>query len=257
MNAINAMNHLASTGSLPVSKKDAEADLKRQKKSIEKKLDAISNDQKLTDEERTQEETKLSEKLRSIEDEIRSASVTKNQEGENATRNKRARSAASDMKLSIDEEQKKSEDKNREDEDKAMAAKKEAEDADLEAGVIVSLSANKTMLENMEKVRTKMNGELLTAESDEERAAIQKKLSRIESKMTSQVKEAKRNLDRYQASKRDAQRRAEQSAKDREKTDLSFLSEKENLSTNSKSDSSLGIRYSALGPKDRMQVVLN
>jgi hypothetical protein len=109
----------------------------------------------------------------------------------------------------------------------------------------------------MEKVRTKMNGELLTAESDEEKAAIQKKLSRIESKMTSQVKEAKRNLDRYQASKRDAQRRAEQSAKDREKTDLSFLSEKENLSTNSKSDSSLGIRYSALGPKDRMQVVLN
>ncbi len=161
------------------------------------------------------------------------------------------------MKLSIDEEQKKSEDKNREDEDKAMAAKREAEDADLEAGVIVSLSANKTMLENMEKVRTKMNGELLTAESDEERAAIQKKLSRIESKMTSQVKEAKRNLDRYQASKRDAQRRAEQSAKDREKTDLSFLSEKENLSTNSKSDSSLGIRYSAQGPKDPMQVVLN
>ena len=225
MNAISTMNHLATTGSLPVSKKDTEADLKRQKSSIEKKLSAVSKDSKLSDEERDQEEMKLSEKLRSIEEEIRSASVSKNQEGENSSRNKRAVSAASDMKLSIDEDRKKSEDKSREDEEKALAAEREAQEADLESGVIVSLSANKTMLENMEKVRTKMNGELLTADSDEEKEAIQKKLSRIESKMTSQVKEAKRNLDRYQAGKRDAQKRAEQTGKDKERVDLSFLSE--------------------------------
>ncbi len=254
MSISNITGNMAASGTLPVSKKDNESDLKRQKSSIEKKLSAVSSDTRLTEEEKKQESARLNEKLRGIEDEMRNASITKNQDGQNASVNEKAKSAASDMKLSRDDESKEKSDKKKKDE---AAALKEKSLSDMESGIIVSLSSNKTMLENMQQVRTKINGEMLTAESDEEKEAIQKKMNRIESKMSSQIKEAKRNLDRYQKGKRQEEERKVREREKDDRVDLTFLSEKENLSTVNKSDSSLGMRYNGIGAKDPVQVVLN
>lgn len=230
MNTITTTNITMSTGSFSPKKSEKSSDIKREKSAIEGKIRSLSSKKGLSEDEKKVEKGRLEEKLRSLDNELTSSKAMdahdKANEGPGVTK--------SPQDINKEEQEKRQE--RREEE----AKQREEKFGEAEQGVIVSLSNAKDRLADMEQLRTKMKDELRTAETEEEKKEITKKLARVEAQIDTTRAKAEEDIDDYnkQLSGKPGKKKADDGS-----GEFSFLNEKENISLDNKSDSSIGTRY--------------
>lgn len=153
------------TGIGPSQQDSFEINIRKQITQLEEKMKDISEDEEKTAEQKTKERQAAQEQLQNLNNELRQHRLQKQQE-EAAKKQAAAKQAMEDA------------------EPAPAPAGTAAEPApvvfgDKETGVMISLSATKEQLAGMVRIRTRLEGKQRTAESEEERAALQKKINNL------------------------------------------------------------------------------
>ncbi|MCR5451178.1 MAG: hypothetical protein K6F00_00955 [Lachnospiraceae bacterium] len=229
MNAITSSNVITASGSLSFKTNSSTSDLKRKKSNIENEIRSLSSKKELSSDEKSKEKTRLEEKLRNVKDDLTESKADdihkQSNEGPDVTK------TPSD----INKEQQEKDKERKEEEARAEEAKYN----EVENGVIVSLSNAKDRLSDMEQLRTKMRDDLRTAETEEEKKELTKKLARVEAQIDNTLVKAREDINDYNSGRFGTNNKKE----DDGSGEFSFLNEKENISINGDSESSIGTRY--------------
>ena len=98
-------------------------------------------------------------------------------------------------------------------------------------GVLISLSTTKEQIAGMKKVRTDLEGKLRTAESDEARESLQKKIDNLTEDIYEKVKETQDTISDYQKAEQDKTDKAQDKEEDEKEDETNVVSEEENGSS--------------------------
>lgn len=169
-----------------------ESSLRKQITDLQEKVKTISNNQEMSEEQKTKEKQAAQEQLQNLNSELRRYQQQKKQE--------EAAQKQEDTKQAIKEVSEKSEvDKTVQTEDgektektsgvsgsNASKIEKDEEETPTllgskEAGVLVTLSSNKEQIADMGRIRTALEGRQRTAPTEEEKASLQEKIARVSS----------------------------------------------------------------------------
>lgn len=148
-----------------------ENDIRKRITNLQDKMQTISNDESMSAEQKRKERQAAQEQIQNLNSELRQYQLQKRQE----------------------EEAKKQEEARRQEEAKRQEETKQAFETELtagdgsiqtglgdrETGVMITLSSTKKQMEGMVRVRTHLEGRLRTAETEEEKAALQKKINHV------------------------------------------------------------------------------
>ncbi len=135
--------------------------IRKQIAALQEKMESISNDEDKSDEQKTKEKQAAQEQIQNLNNALRQHQIQKRQE--EAAKKQEA------IKQTF---------KNIENE----AADPGLDDSgfsDIETGVMITLSGTKEHMEGMVRLRTQLEGRQRTAETEEEKAAYQKKIDRL------------------------------------------------------------------------------
>ena len=138
-----------------------ENNIRKQIAALQEKMESISNDEDKSDEQKTKEKQAAQEQIQNLNNALRQHQIQKRQE--EAAKKQEA------IKQTF---------KNIENE----AADPGLDDSgfsDIETGVMITLSGTKEHMEGMVRLRTQLEGRQRTAETEEEKAAYQKKIDRL------------------------------------------------------------------------------
>ena len=97
-------------------------------------------------------------------------------------------------------------------------------------GVLISLSTTKEQIAGMKKVRTDLEGKLRTAESDEARESLQKKIDNLTEDIYEKVKETQDTISDYQKDEQDKTDTTQDKEEDEKEDETNVVSEEENSS---------------------------
>lgn len=95
-------------------------------------------------------------------------------------------------------------------------------------GVLISLSTTKEQIANMNKIRTDLEGKLRTAETDEARESLQKKIDSLTEDIYKKVKETQDTISDYQKTEQDKADKTQNKKEDEKADETSAVSEEEN-----------------------------
>ena len=152
------------TSSKKASLDNYENELRKQITDLQDKKKSISNDKDKTSEEKKKEKQAVQEEIQTLNSELRQYQIQKRQE-EAARRQEEIKEAAREAEKKDTDAEKIS------DETKVFG--------DEASGVLISLSATKKQLMNMQRIRTQLQGRQLTAATDDEKSRLQKKINNV------------------------------------------------------------------------------
>lgn len=147
-----------------------EKNIQSQIVNLQGKMKSINNDQKMSDEQKSNEKKKIQEQIQDLNSKLRQYQVQKKQ-----------KEAA---------EQTKEDDSENENQITGVS--------ESDSGVIISLSSTKEQLAGMKKIRTNLQGKLRTAKTEEEKAALQEKINKLNEDIGIKVGENRETIKEYQ-----------------------------------------------------------
>ncbi len=162
------------------SRDSFENDIKKQITALEEKMEAISNDDEKPAEEKKKEKQAAQEQLQNLNQELREYQIRKQQE-EAAKKREEIKEALSDANESKEAE---------ESEELPLYKGLRGE----EAGIMITLSTTKEQLAGMVRIRTALEGKQRTADTEEEKAELQKKINRVSHGIGQKVTSAKETV---------------------------------------------------------------
>ena len=98
-------------------------------------------------------------------------------------------------------------------------------------GVLISLSTTKEQIAGMKKVRTDLEGKVRTAESDEARESLQKKIDNLTEDIYEKVKETQDTISDYQKAEQDKTDTTQDKEEDEKEDETNVVLEEENGSS--------------------------
>ena len=101
--------------------------------------------------------------------------------------------------------------------DDMIGGKQETGTAD--TGVIISLSTAKEQIAGMKKVRTDLEGKLRTAETDEARESLQKKIDGLTDDIYEKIKETQDTISDYQEAEQDKTDKTQDEKEDKKRNE--------------------------------------
>lgn len=190
---VSSQNNVSSKQAAPDSH---ESSLRKKISNLQEELRTISNDQEMTEEQKTRKEHAAKEKMQGLNSELRQYQIQKRQE-EAAKKQESVKQAL--KKASPKPEDDKSV-QTKENEETAKTGNNKTEKADSntsntendkkqapallgsqEAGVLVTLSSTKEQIADMRRIRTALEGRQRTAPTEEEQASLQEKIAKVSS----------------------------------------------------------------------------
>lgn len=162
-----------------------EKSLLRKISDAQKNLKAVEENQKLSAEEKDKEKKELQNQIQMLNSELQQYRVRKDQE-----------KAETGEKQDVGEEE--------ETLSGDAAAKPSAGERDM--GVFVSLEATRDRMSTIQKIRTDLEGRQRTAETEEEKEDLQKKINNLSGRMSLEIRELGETIDGHNAGKADSDR---------------------------------------------------
>lgn len=177
---IASQNHL----NIKQSQQDSyEINIKKQISQLQEKMKDISEDEEKTAEQKTKEKQAAQEQLQNLNNELKQHQLQKRQE-EEAKKQEAIKQAMEEAN--------------------AAPSQGDAENGpppavlgSKESGVMISLSATNDQIAGMVRIRTQLEGRQLTAETEEERAALQKKINNISKGIGQKLTHTKDTISDY------------------------------------------------------------
>lgn len=140
-----------------------EMDLRKQISNLEEEKKSISNDKNKTNEEKKREKQAVQEEIQTLNSELRQYQIQKRQE-EAAKKQEALKEAAKDA----------SDKESKQDQDSEISTF-----GNEDSGVLISLSATKKQIANMQRIRTDLERKQRTAVTDEDKSDLQKKAANV------------------------------------------------------------------------------
>lgn len=166
-----------------------ENELRKQITDLQDKKKNISNDKDKTSEEKKKEKQAVQEEIQTLNSELRQYQIQKRQE----------EAARRQEELKEKEAARNAEEKNTDAEETSDETKVFGNEA---SGVLISLSATKKQLMNMQRIRTQLQGRQLTAATDDEKSSLQKKINNVARGIGRKVTITEENVLKFRDSKK-------------------------------------------------------
>lgn len=176
-----------------------EKNIQKQIANLQEKMKNITNDREKSGEQKMDEKKAIQEEIQSLNSELKQHQIQKRQE-EAARRQEAARYTVDNH--NIDNHNivnSSSQDVNAKQEEEQKAGLSETE-----TGVILSISHTKEQISYMRKVRTGLEGKMRTAETDEEKADLQRRIDNVSRSMN---EKARKIADKIEETQKDEQER--------------------------------------------------
>lgn len=169
-----------------------ENELRKQITDLQEKKKSISNDKDKTSEEKKKEKQAVQEEIQTLNSELRQYQVQKRQE-EAAQKREELKEAAREA------DEKDADEKNVDMEQTFDAAKVFGNES---SGVLISLSATKKQIQNMQRVRTHLSGRQRTASTDDEKASLQRKANNVAKNIGRKITITEDTVSKFRDSKK-------------------------------------------------------
>lgn len=178
---INSSQGMKSPIKEKLSSRDSyENNIKKQITALEEEMEAITNDDEKPAEEKKKEKQAAQEQLQNLNQELREYQIRKRQEEAEKKREavKEALAAANEAEQTQDSDE--------------LPLYKGLRGE--EAGIMITLSTTKEQLAGMVRVRKGLEGKQRTADTEEEKADLQKKIDRVSRGIGQKVTSAKQTV---------------------------------------------------------------
>lgn len=189
--------------------------------SLEEKMNSVTSDHKLSNQEKVNEKKKLQEQIQSLDSQLKRYQVQKHQK-ETAVE----RETAGDVGTSAVQENRTKAVAANETAQQTLSAKKEGQNqndgqnqkdgesgekglSDVEAGVIISISNTKDQINYMHKVKTSLEGRMLTAQTEEEKRALQERINNVSLTMGQKIRKIAEAVEKNQLSEEERKEKIE------------------------------------------------
>lgn len=161
-----------------------EKNLQKQIANLQEKVKNITYDKEMSAEEKSDEKKKLQEKMQSLNSELKQYQVQKQQE-EDAKRQEESMKTAENASPTPGSVSSNGDDgKPKTDE----TDKKDSDNDNARSGVILSISNTKDQIAGMRKIRKDLEGRMRTAETDEEKSDLQKRINSVSKNMGEKIR---------------------------------------------------------------------
>lgn len=171
----------SSQGNMPAqtTQDSYETDIRKQISELQEKMKNISNDKDMSSEQKVKERQAVQEEIQSLNSELRQYQIQKRQE-EAEKRQEELKQAAENADM------------------KAENPQNQTGFGDKETGVIISISTSKDQMADMQRIRTGLEGRQRTAETDEEKERLQKKINNVSRGIGEKIKITEDTISEFQ-----------------------------------------------------------
>lgn len=163
-----------------------EINIQKQIVTLQEKMRGIAYDNKMSVEEKNDEKKALQEKIQNLNSELKQYQLQKRQEeAEKRQQEAKKQKEAEERKMteSTADTDSSAAGSSVQDTEESESAAEKQETGSPEADAMISMSGAKEHLSNMQQIRTKLESQLRTAPTEEEKAKLQKKIDAISKKM--------------------------------------------------------------------------
>lgn len=192
-----------------------EKNIEKEITNLEEEMNSITSDSKLSNREKVSEKKKLQEKIQSLDSQLKRYQVQKHQEetvkksepaedGSAAAMQESRTGAGAANAVTQQTLSGKNAGQNQnagEDEETGLS--------DVEAGVIISISNTKDQINYMHKVKTNLEGRMLTAQTEDEKRALQERINNVSLTMGQKIKKIAEALEKNQVSEEERKEKIE------------------------------------------------
>lgn len=192
-----------------------EKNIEKEITNLEEQMNSITSDSRLSDSEKVSEKKKLQEKIQNLDSQLKRYQVQKHQE-EKATKKEAAESdnaakrperqsgaqTAQESRTGAETEiaaQQTVSGRNAA-QDQTVSEDEQAGLSDVETGVIISISNTRDQINYMHKIKTNLEGRMLTAQTEEEKRALQERINNVSLTMGQKIKKIAEAVEKNQIS---------------------------------------------------------
>lgn len=169
--SISSVNQMSGVKPMNQQSQDSyEKNIQKQITNLQEKVKNLAYDRELSEEQKQNEKKELQEQIQSLNSELKQHQIQKKQE----------EAAERQEPIGIKEKAETSGDRPEEESE-------EIGFGDAETGVIISISHNREQLDHMRKVRVRLEGQLRTADTEEEKRELQKRINNVSKSMGEKV----------------------------------------------------------------------
>lgn len=163
-----------------------ETDIRKQISNLQEKMKNISNNKEMSSEQKVKERQAVQEEIQNLNSELRQYQIQKRQE-EAQKRQEELKQAAENAEIKAENQQN---------------IQSQTGFGDKEAGVIISISTSKEQMADMKRIRTNLEGRQLTAETDEEKERLQKKINNVSRGIGEKIKITEDTISEFQEARK-------------------------------------------------------
>jgi len=163
-----------------------ETDIRKQISDLQEKMKNISNDKEMSSEQKVKERQAVQEEIQNLNSELRQYQIQKRQE-EAEKRQEELKQAAENADMKAENPQE---------------IQNQKGFGDKETGVIISISTSKEQMEDMQRIRTGLEGRQRTAETGEEKERLQKKINNVSKGIGEKIKITEDTISEFQESRK-------------------------------------------------------
>lgn len=163
-----------------------ETDIRKQISNLQEKMKNISNDKEMSSEQKVKERQAVQEEIQNLNSELRQYQIQKRQE-EAQKRQEELKQAAENAEIKSENQKE---------------IQNQTGFGDKETGVIISISTSKEQMEGMSRIRTNLEGRQRTAETDEEKKKLQKKINNISRGIGEKIKITEDTISEFQETRK-------------------------------------------------------
>ena len=179
-----------------------EISIQKQILTLQEKMRGITNDKEMSAEEKSDEKKALQEKIQNLNSELKQYQLQKRQEEAEKRQAEAARQKETDERTSVESTANTNTDsttgtgkasENISENSNNNMEEQQSEQTNID--VMFSISGTKEHLADMQQIRTKLEGQMRTASTAEEKAKLQKKIDEVSKKMGEKVRKVSDTIE--------------------------------------------------------------
>ena len=195
------------------------------RRNFKEQMNSVTSDSKLSEREKVSEKKKIKEQIQNLDSQLKRYQVQKQQKEtvkESGKSEDGGASSASEQRMAAGTEnavvQQASSGTNTAQNQSVSSDDDRAGFEGLEAGVIISISNTKDQINYMHKVKTNLEGRMLTAQTEEEKRALQERINNVSLTMGQKIKKIAEAVGKTRSVRKSARRRSKSSGRKRKQS---------------------------------------
>lgn len=193
-----------------------EKNIEKEITNLKEQMNSVTSDGKLSEREKVSEKKKIKEQIQNLDSQLKRYQVQKQQKEtvkESGKSEDGGASSASEQRMAAGTEnavvQQASSGTNTAQNQSVSSDDDRTGLDDVEAGVIISISNTKDQINYMHKVKTNLEGRMLTAQTEEEKRALQERINNVSLTMGQKIKKIAEAVEKNQISEEERKEKIE------------------------------------------------